>query len=654
MTLRGLFQSDEKIVRRRPTRWLHPIEVLRAAFHAFFSTTIAGYIDRRESMAVLPRLRPEDQPRHGSRVALRPSGPDAVVEGDGDLWIDFIADIGDGFDATYAMASLLARKRLHLRGLEEPLERADLVVLGGDLVYPTPSRDQYRTRLQGPLAAAFPNEPDPARPKRERSASIFAIPGNHDWYDGLTNFVRVFCQGGNIGGWRLWQSRSYWAIRLPHRWWLWGVDIQLSTRIDPPQLKHFLDLSAVRRGSPGAPHGDQDLVQKGDRIIVCTPKPAWYEAGRRDDGLRNLRFFEEQAIRAAGAEATVMLSGDVHHYARFVSDDDRQRITSGSGGAYLCATHLLPRKLSLHDSNAPAGDVDLTESGFPYPSRAESARLLWRTLWLPFRGANMAFCLMLGVLYAIAHYLFAPSGAPPPGVIRAQPATQMLGEYMLQAALELRADPLSAVLPAIFVSLAGVFAWAANRRRSAWTTWPWGLTHGLAHLSLAIVLGWLVLRGAERLGVIGAWQPYAIAPALVLAGWLAGGLLFALYLVLSVLWFGCHENEAYLSQNIIDFRSFVRMCLRDDGRLEIYPIGLRRTPRRWRRRIEDHASPDVAPGGGTGSGGQADAPRSPADEPDPDPADPGLLESADHFDLEPHLIEGPIILRPADPERPTR
>jgi hypothetical protein len=29
---------------------------------------------------------------------------------DGEMWFDYVADLGDGFDATYAIAWLLARK----------------------------------------------------------------------------------------------------------------------------------------------------------------------------------------------------------------------------------------------------------------------------------------------------------------------------------------------------------------------------------------------------------------------------------------------------------------------------------------------------------------------------------------------------------------
>ena len=92
-------------------------------------------------------------------------------------------------------------------------------------------------------------------------SALLAIPGNHDWYDGLTNFVRIFCQDGFVGGWKTRQRRSYFAARLPHGWWLWGVDIQFDTYIDKPQLDYF------RAAGAG--------MKAGDRVILATGKPSW-------------------------------------------------------------------------------------------------------------------------------------------------------------------------------------------------------------------------------------------------------------------------------------------------------------------------------------------------------------------------------------------
>jgi hypothetical protein len=70
-------------------------------------------------------------------------------------------------------------------------------------------------------------------------------------------------------------------------------------------------------------------------------------------------------------------------------------------------------------------------------------------------------------------------------------------------------------------------------------------------------------------------------------------------------------------QSLIDYRNFLRIHILPDGALEIFPIALRRVPRRWRRRV---------------------------DAKDTDP----LYEPADE-ELAPHIIEGPIRIVPKPP-----
>jgi hypothetical protein len=74
---------------------------------------------------------------------------------------------------------------------------------------------------------------------QKRSRDVYAIPGNHDWYDGLTAFLRLFCHTRWIGCWQTRQTRSYFAIRLPHGWWLWGLDMALEDDLDGPQSAYF-------------------------------------------------------------------------------------------------------------------------------------------------------------------------------------------------------------------------------------------------------------------------------------------------------------------------------------------------------------------------------------------------------------------------------
>src|SRR5207244_3464111 len=103
------------------------------------------------------------------------------------------------------IASLLAQPNVKIGNDELP--RGKLLVMGGDEVYPTASASDYAKRTSTPYWAAFPK----LRPG-EKHPLLYAIPGNHDWYDGLTAFLAFFCRIDrpvHFGGYETRQRRSY-------------------------------------------------------------------------------------------------------------------------------------------------------------------------------------------------------------------------------------------------------------------------------------------------------------------------------------------------------------------------------------------------------------------------------------------------------------
>src|SRR3982074_2280746 len=122
---------------------------------------------------------------------------------------------------------------------------------------------------------------------RIRTLSPFPVPGNHDWYDSLVSFTRLFCQRRWFAGWKTRQNRSYFALRLPHRWWLIGTDVQLDSDIDVPQVRYFKHIAKKMSG--------------GDRIILCAAEPHWIYAkvyGKDDRNYTedNLAFLENKVF----------------------------------------------------------------------------------------------------------------------------------------------------------------------------------------------------------------------------------------------------------------------------------------------------------------------------------------------------------------------
>lgn len=327
--------ADLGFTPRPATRWLQPRTLAPAAVTTVLATLFGQFTDRREAQGVLDAGEVEDR-------------SDAEV-----CWVDHVSDSGDGFDAGYAVARAASAPHLDVGGARLP--RGDVLVLGGDQVYPTASIADYRDRLLGPWRAALPWVPD--GPDDPPVPSAYALPGNHDWYDGLTSFLRLFGQQAWLGGRRLRQTRSYFAVALPGRWWLLGVDTQLGGWLDRPQLDWFASEVVPR-------------LRPGDGIVLCVPQPSWVKEGGRE-ALESLAHLRNHLLEPTGARIRLVLTGDKHHYARYADTEGRQLVTAGGGGAYLSATHHLPGSVEVPAFGA-SSTFGLARA---YPDQATSARL---------------------------------------------------------------------------------------------------------------------------------------------------------------------------------------------------------------------------------------------------------------------------------------
>ena len=156
-------------------RWFSPGLLTKLLWNVFLSDVFGQYADRRLIVAALDTYGDDELM---GRTKLK---PDPTNE----IWFDFVADLGDGFDATYAIATLLAKQTLTVDGYEGQLPRGEMLIMGGDEVYPAATQNAYRFQLQSPYSMAFPDS-DVHSPK---GVPLYAIPGNHDWYDGLVMFL---------------------------------------------------------------------------------------------------------------------------------------------------------------------------------------------------------------------------------------------------------------------------------------------------------------------------------------------------------------------------------------------------------------------------------------------------------------------------------
>jgi hypothetical protein len=105
------------------------------------------------------------------------------------LWIDWVADTGDDHDVSQAVARMLfAEYAVDEGGTSLVLPRGDILLFGGDTAYPVATADEIYKRVVRPWNEVLRHLDD----GRHRPRVLLGIPGNHDWYDGLDGFGRLF------------------------------------------------------------------------------------------------------------------------------------------------------------------------------------------------------------------------------------------------------------------------------------------------------------------------------------------------------------------------------------------------------------------------------------------------------------------------------
>jgi hypothetical protein len=530
--------------------WFDPAQLVRTAIEVVISTVLGRHTDLRliEALATSEPVEAFDCAKE-------------IDYSSGPFWLDYLSDTGDGWDPTYAVAYSIAQPRLKIKTPkgdgEIATERGRVLVLGGDQVYPIASRMEYARRFTAPFAAALP---DRGFAPRERPR-IFAIPGNHDWYDSLASFTRLFCGGRTIGGWMAPQRRSYFALKLPHGWWLLGTDVQLAADIDEPQVKFFRKVASQ--------FGPED------RVILCNAEPHWITAavyGKTDPEYNenNLEFLEEKVLKGRVA---VFLAGDLHHYRRHEGPGKVQKITAGGGGAFLHPTHPEEPVRVLRERDSRHRNFILRSS---FPPVEESKRMTWGNL--AFVARNPKF----GAATAVLYVLLAGSVSLYEGSVSSV-VTQILTE------------PFSAFV--VSCTIGGYILFTDTHMKAQ--KWIGGGLHGLSNVAAALTIGWLARTWVADFAE--PWKALAIGALAFVGGWLVGPTIMGLYLLISLNVFGRHNNEAFSALAIPDFKHFLRMRIDPDGKLTIFPVGLRRVPRKWKRSEQKEGScilpddPDASP-----------------------------------------------------------
>ena len=550
--------------RRWPVQWFSPPVLARAGMKVLLSAAFGDYLDKRELQQSFENWVPADHAE------------------DDEIWIDLIADTADGFDPTYTVAWCASQRELRPDGAEQALPRGRYLVLAGDEVYPIGSPDEYENRFIGPYKAALPWT-DLDHP------GIFAIPGNHDWYDGLTGFMRVFGQERWIGGRKTLQRRSYFAVGLPHRHWLWGIDIQNDAYVDAAQIAYFK--RAAR------------LMKPDDRLILCSAKPSWTDTDD-PDSYRNLEFVERELV-AKGVDTVLMISGDKHHYAHYDNVDDegrhRAKVTAGGGGAFLSATHTLPDRVDVPKAvlgeDDPRGARERFDLVSTYPTRAKSRGLTYGALLVGAR--NPKFLIVPAVLNLL---LFAANSAglrPDEGSIADVATNWSYGDLLtgrfrgsLSIVLVLLLFVLLTAFHKVPKSTPPVLGWVQRIIAGAAHTIAQVLAHGL--------VAWLAIEITDALDVEGVVFTVVVSSFVLVFGAVLGSLVFGAYLVVCLVVFRRHANEAFSAARYETYKNFLRLHIGADG-VTVYPVGIEEPCKDWKL-VPVSASPEdsyLAPASGT-------------------------------------------------------
>jgi hypothetical protein len=506
--------------------------------HLVASAIAAESVDSRDWMT------PDEPAAMLARVAEVLGGdPRAatLVEALGrDLYIDFVADTGDDVAVSRAVARLVFA-RYELPDPDRPGEfllapRGDVLLVGGDTAYPVTTAEELVNRVVAPWNEVLQELPDDGRRR-----VLLGVPGNHDWYDGLDGFGRLFrrhaagvvarpsaekiparmlqqraqwarefLRRGKVvkpeaivlSGYTAVQNASYFAMPLAPAIQMLGVDCQLTT-VDSRQTEF---LAGYYEAQPDA------------ATLVVLHHPV-YRFG--DPNREGTQMVERLRMDLAG-RATFVLTGDVHHYERLEKERAIQ-VIAGGGGAFL------------HPARIARGGLSPQVS---WPGVAQSRALLRQVPWKLFRGRSgflPHLCLL--ALFALAS----------------------LSGLVLHLSTSFAVC--ETILATLFVCAVYAFIGGVTRRLSVI---PVAL--GAAAVTVLLSIGSTMFLDAA-LAQVGpsATLRFLLEAGTFLVGVTVGTFVFAGYLVLLTL-LGYENMQAFTVLDHPGFKHFVRLRVRADGR----------------------------------------------------------------------------------------
>jgi hypothetical protein len=395
---------------------------------------------------------------------------------------------------------------------------------------------------------------------------MLAIPGNHDWYDGLDGFGRLFRRNalGDLSP--LVKSRpaptedsftEYMegalmrhlhvdeigeSLRLAGEAFESLAALVLRTEVRRAKRLMLSGYTAVQEASywalPLAPGLDlwgvdrqlrsPDFRQRlffaqrqaeaqPRKILLVAPDPAIAYGEPNEPGTKLL----DACKLSLASNRIFYLTGDVHHYER-QRVGDSLHVIAGGGGAFLHGSRI-------------ASDAGSLPPEHVYPDKKTSRRLAFG---MPLRLAGGTSGLLPHLLFGLlaAVEVTAVNRAPIPGAIVVALGT-LLTTFALTAAVRAR----------------------LARPAATWAVCiTFGLILGLAPLGLRLVL-------------TGVLPQFGITSAVVAHAFL-GSFVFGVFLLVLALT-GLEHHQAFAALGHPGFRHFVRLCVHPSGKVEGFVIG---------------------------------------------------------------------------------
>jgi hypothetical protein len=288
-----------------------------------------------------------------------------------------LGDTGEGQKPQYAVVP----------GAMKIGEGTEFMIIASDVIYPVGSVNDYPEKFFRPYAGY----PGP----------IYGIPGNHDWYDTNYGFMRIFCGAHEVLEPSLWRgpagilARLLWrrpdrpdekALAEAQRMRSLPSQQQIQPgpywMIDTPSLR----IIGIDTGIKGDIDRDQGAwlrrVSRGPKPkILVTGKPLYVDDQHHPGPIEGGGYVDD-IVTDPECNYVAAIGGDIHNYQHYpvrVGDRIIQYVVSGGGGAFMHATHTIPKASVIDERDFRC--YPLRGDSLAFYSRVYGRRLRMRRLF---------------------------------------------------------------------------------------------------------------------------------------------------------------------------------------------------------------------------------------------------------------------------------